>query len=68
MNIVFQLNTKLKESKDDVVNRLTDAKGYTGAHKERFDESGKGKGIEGRSDRANNSGYVQGYKNEGTHK
>merc|ERR1711970_271230 len=30
------------------VDRMTDTTQYTGAHKERFDESGKGKGIEGR--------------------
>eukprot|EP00128_Syssomonas_multiformis_P008092 Colp12_sorted_trinity150504_noHs@34669 len=34
--------------KADVVSRLTDTSKYTGAHKERFDESGKGKGIAGR--------------------
>lgn len=62
------LNTNLKESKDNVVGRLTDTKGYTGAHKERFDESGKGKGLDGRTDKTNTSGYVQGYKNEGTKK
>merc|ERR1711970_1583397 len=32
------------------VDRMTDTTQYTGAHKERFDESGKGKGIEGRED------------------
>ena len=32
-----------------VVDRLTDPSKYTGAHKERFDETGKGKGIEGKS-------------------
>ena len=54
-------------SKDDVVNRLTDTRGYTGAHKERFDESGKGKGMDGRVDRGPNTGYVQGYKNQNTY-
>lgn len=54
-------------SGDAATKRLTDAKGYTGAHKERFDESGKGKGIEGREDRDAHaaSGYVGGYKGAG---
>lgn len=51
-----------------VVQRLTDVKGYTGAHKERFDaETGKGKGAEGREERADNTGYVGGYKGAGTY-
>ena len=61
------LNTALNMSKDDVVNRLTDTKGYTGAHKSRFDESGQGRGLEGRVDRVDGRGYVGGYKNEGTY-
>ncbi|XP_022198763.1 tubulin polymerization-promoting protein homolog [Nilaparvata lugens] len=55
-----------KESKARVssaVERLTDPTKYTGSHKQRFDEAGKGKGIEGRKDVADKSGYVQGYKN-----
>ena len=44
------------------MDRLTDSSKYTGSHKNRFDESGKGKGIEGREDRANAEGYVNGYK------
>ncbi|KAK7111820.1 tubulin polymerization-promoting protein family member 2-like [Littorina saxatilis] len=50
-----------------VVDRLTDVKGYTGAHKERFDaESGKGKGMEGRVEKTDNSGYVGNYKGADT--
>ncbi|CAG2059856.1 unnamed protein product [Timema podura] len=49
------------------VDRLTDTNLYTGMHKERFDEEGKGKGIEGREYVANDSGYVSGYKEEGTY-
>nr|CAH8826698.1 unnamed protein product [Trichobilharzia regenti] len=49
-------------SKDAATARLTDVKGYTGAHKERFDaETGKGKGIEGREyvmDEKAAAGYV----------
>lgn len=30
------------------VNRLTDTSKYTGSSKQRFDETGKGKGIAGR--------------------
>lgn len=50
-----------------VTDRLTDTAGYTGAHKERFDESGKGKGKEGREDTADTSGYVSGYKGKNTY-
>lgn len=53
---------------DDVTRRLTDTSKYTGAHKERFDEGGKGKGKGGRVEEVSNSGYVGGYKNEGTYK
>ncbi|XP_028711914.1 tubulin polymerization-promoting protein family member 2 [Peromyscus leucopus] len=49
------------------VDRLTDTSKYTGTHKERFDESGKGKGLEGREETADNSGYVSGYKGAGTY-
>ncbi|KAJ3329948.1 hypothetical protein HDU76_006779 [Blyttiomyces sp. JEL0837] len=40
----------------DVVARLTDTKNFTGSHKERFDESGKGKGLAGREELANFDG------------
>ena len=46
---------------------MTDTSKYTGAHKERFDESGKGKGLEGREDKADNSGYVGNYKGDKTY-
>ncbi|XP_036590245.1 tubulin polymerization-promoting protein family member 2 [Trichosurus vulpecula] len=49
------------------VNRLTDTSKYTGSHKERFDESGKGKGKAGRDDTKENTGYVSGYKDAGTY-
>lgn len=55
-----------KVSKTGGVDRMTDTSKYTGSHKERFDESGKGKGIEGREERAENKGYVSSYKGEGT--
>jgi len=43
---------------------LTDTSKYTGSHKERFDESGKGKGLDGRRemDKKASEGYVGGYK------
>lgn len=44
------------------VDRLTDASKYTGSHKQRFDETGKGKGIAGRKDLVDKSGYVSGYQ------
>lgn len=50
------------------VDRLTDVSKYTGSHKQRFDEAGKGKGIAGRKDMPDTSGYVQGYQNKDTYK
>lgn len=44
------------------MDRMTDTKLYTGSHKERFDESGKGKGIDGRKYVAEQDGYVTGFK------
>lgn len=49
------------------VDRLTDVTKYTGSHKQRFDQSGKGKGIAGRKDIPDTSGYVQGYQNKDTY-
>lgn len=54
-------------AKADVVNRMTDTSKYTGAHKQRFDESGQGRGREGRDDLHDNTGYVQGYKEKDTY-
>ncbi|XP_070822484.1 tubulin polymerization-promoting protein family member 3 [Chaetodon trifascialis] len=56
-----------KVAKTAAVDRLTDASRYTGSHKERFDESGKGRGREGREDVVENTGYVGAYKNAGTY-
>ncbi|XP_058796847.1 tubulin polymerization-promoting protein homolog [Phymastichus coffea] len=50
------------------VERLTDVSKYTGSHKQRFDETGKGRGIAGRKDVPDASGYVQGYQNKDTYK
>ena len=38
-----------------------------GSHKERFGEDGKGKGMEGRADLVENSGYVGNYKGADTY-
>ena len=46
---------------------MTDAKNYTGSHKERFNEDGTGKGKEGRVDEASNDGYVGNYKGKDTY-
>ena len=54
-------------SKTGGVEKMTDTSQYTGAHKERFDESGKGKGAAGRTDTVENTGYVGNYKGEGTY-
>ncbi|CAH1170354.1 unnamed protein product [Phaedon cochleariae] len=48
------------------VDRLTDTSKYTGTHKQRFDDTGKGKGITGRKDLPDGSGYVTGYQNKDT--
>eukprot|EP00075_Anas_platyrhynchos_P013428 XP_027302681.1 tubulin polymerization-promoting protein family member 2 isoform X4 [Anas platyrhynchos] len=56
-----------KATKVGGVERLTDTSKYTGSHKERFDESGKGKGLAGREDLTDNSGYVGAYKGAGTY-
>ncbi|XP_043969797.1 tubulin polymerization-promoting protein family member 2-like [Gambusia affinis] len=56
-----------KISKVGGVDRLTDTSKYTGSHKERFDESGKGKGLSGREELTDSSGYVSGYKGSGTY-
>lgn len=56
-----------KVSKTAAVDRLTDTSKYTGSHKERFDQTGKGKGREGREEIVENTGYVGAYKNAGTY-
>ncbi len=65
-------------AQSDVLDRLTDTSKYTGSHKERFDASGRGKGLSGRDTGAKAAGmspgsvgssaaYVSGYKHEGTY-
>lgn len=49
------------------MDRLTDSSKYTGSHKERFDESGKGKGKAGREEILDTSGYVGAYKGQGSY-
>lgn len=49
------------------VNRLTDTSKYTGTHKERFDQSGRGRGKIGREDVTTNDGYVGNYKGKNTY-
>lgn len=49
------------------VNRLTDTSKYTGSSKQRFDETGKGKGIAGRKNVVDESGYVSGYQHKDTY-
>ncbi|XP_072380166.1 tubulin polymerization-promoting protein homolog [Diabrotica undecimpunctata] len=46
------------------VDRLTDTSKYTGTHKQRFDDTGKGKGIAGRKDMVDSSGYVSGFQHK----
>lgn len=49
------------------VDRLTDTSKYTGSHRQRFDDTGKGKGIAGRKDQVDGSGYVSGYQHKDTY-
>ncbi|CAG2221548.1 unnamed protein product [Mytilus edulis] len=58
---------KVAQSSTGGVGRMTDTSGYTGAHKERFDESGKGKGAAGREDKSDNTGYTGQYKGSGSY-
>ena len=53
-----------KAVKSAAVERLTDTSKYTGSHKERFDEEGKGRGVAGRKEVYDHAGYVQGYKEQ----
>ncbi|PIK63004.1 putative tubulin polymerization-promoting protein family member 2-like isoform X2 [Apostichopus japonicus] len=54
-----------KVAKNKATERLTDTSKYTGSHKERFNEDGKGRGIQGRKDTPDTSGYVTGYGDKG---
>ena len=58
-----------KAVKSGAVDRLTDTSKYTGSHKERFNESGKGKGLDGRREMDSKAaaGYVGGYKGMDTY-
>ena len=65
----FFLSLFQKTTKAGAVDRLTDTSKYTGSHKERFDDSGKGKGLDGRRemDKKASEGYVGGYKGMDTY-
>ncbi|XP_053305582.1 tubulin polymerization-promoting protein family member 3 [Spea bombifrons] len=56
-----------KAAATGAVERLTDTSKYTGSHKERFDETGRGKGKSGRENIVENTGYVGAYKHAGTY-
>lgn len=58
----FQAGAKAEAT----VSRLTDPSKYTGSSKQRFDDTGKGKGKAGREDQPDGSGYVAGYKHKDT--
>lgn len=60
MKIFVQASTKISNT----VDRLTDVSRYTGSHKQRFDETGRGRGLAGRKDVPDATGYVQGYQNK----
>jgi len=59
-------NGATKITTSTIVDRLTDTSKYGGTHRERFDESGKGRGKEGRVD-GESDGYVTGYKHKGSY-
>ncbi|EYB89264.1 hypothetical protein Y032_0234g3158 [Ancylostoma ceylanicum] len=61
------VNSAAKADANGVYQRLTDHTKYTGAHKERFDAEGKGRGKAGRVDEVENTGYVSAYKNKDTY-
>lgn len=56
------LSSATRTAHSNVVDRLTDTSKYTGSHKERFDSTGKGRGMEGRKDTADSSGYCAAFK------
>jgi hypothetical protein len=56
------LSSATKAAHAGVVERLTDTSKYTGSHKERFDSTGRGRGIEGRRDMKDTSGYTAAFK------
>ncbi|XP_062341423.1 tubulin polymerization-promoting protein family member 2 [Osmerus eperlanus] len=56
-----------KVAKAAAVDRLTDTSKFTGSHKERFDETGKGKGKVGREEVPDASGYVGAYRGQGSY-
>jgi hypothetical protein len=58
------LSQATKAASAGVVERLTDTSKYTGSHKERFDSAGKGKGIVGRREVADNTGYVAAFSDK----
>ena len=53
---VAATNTTKTETNSGIFSKLTDTSQYTGAHKHRFDEHGKGRGAEGRDVGGNGSG------------
>ncbi|NXP08912.1 TPPP2 protein, partial [Thinocorus orbignyianus] len=55
-----------KITKAGRVKRLADTSKYSASHREHFDERGKGKGLSGHQDLADDSGYIGAYKGVGT--
>ncbi|MGH0158617.1 UNVERIFIED_CONTAM: hypothetical protein FKN15_042403 [Acipenser sinensis] len=66
-NVIVLLIIFQKTAKAGAVDRLTDTAKFTGAHKERFDDTGKGRGRAGREELPDTSGYVGAYKGAGTY-
>lgn len=47
-----------KVAEDRVLDRMTDTSKYTGSHKQRFDEAGRGRGLEGREPTPKGPGHI----------
>jgi len=51
-------NARARVHYDNILDKLTDTSLYTGAHRERFDEYGRGRGLDGRGVRPGSVGMV----------
>jgi len=51
-------NPKRRRSSGSIFDKLTDSSQYTGAHKQRFDETGRGRGLAGRDYVSKGTGCV----------
>jgi hypothetical protein len=59
--------SSLNKSNGSVYDRLTNTSQYTGTHKHRFDDSGKGRGLAGRDSVALGNGTAKSYRGGNVH-